>query len=65
MKQNLPVTNQEFPLPVGRMLVSMTDLQGRITYANAAFIDASGFTSEELLGQPHNLVRHPDMPQEA
>ena len=41
MKQNLPVTNQEFPLPVGRMLVSMTDLQGRITYANAAFIDAS------------------------
>jgi aerotaxis receptor len=46
-------------------LVSVTDLQGRITYCNAAFVAVSGFSREELLGQPHNLVRHPDMPAEA
>ena len=47
------------------MLVSTTDLKSRITYANPAFIQASGYTREELLGQPHNMIRHPDMPVEA
>jgi aerotaxis receptor len=46
-------------------LVSTTDLQGRILYCNPAFIDVSGYAREELLGQPHNLIRHPDMPAEA
>ncbi|MDZ5457630.1 methyl-accepting chemotaxis protein [Azohydromonas lata] len=45
--------------------MSVTDLKGRITYCNAAFIEVSGFTESELLGQPHNIVRHPDMPEEA
>lgn len=46
-------------------IVTKTDLKGKITYANPAFVEISGFTQEELLGQPHNVVRHPDMPREA
>lgn len=45
--------------------MSTTDTQSRITYANAAFIAVSGFERSELMGQPHNMVRHPDMPKEA
>lgn len=62
MRKNLPVTAVESPFPKGKILVSKTDLKGQITYANDAFIALSGFTREELLGQPHNLVRHPDLP---
>jgi aerotaxis receptor len=65
MRVNLPVINQEHPFPSGETLVSTTDLKGRITYCNPAFIYLSGFTREELLGQPHNMIRHPDMPEEA
>jgi aerotaxis receptor len=65
MRSNLPVTQTEYPFPAGRALVSTTDLQGRILYCNPAFIEVSGFVREELLGQPHNLIRHPDMPEEA
>jgi aerotaxis receptor len=46
-------------------MVSTTDLKGRILYGNPTFISASGYSKEELLGQPHNLIRHPDMPEEA
>ena len=65
MRVNLPVSRQEFAFPKGETLVSTTDLQGRILYCNPMFIEVSGFTREELLGQPHNLIRHPDMPPEA
>ncbi len=65
MRQNTPVSGHEFPFPAGETLVSTTDLQGRILYCNPAFIAVSGFGREELLGQPHNLIRHPDMPEEA
>jgi aerotaxis receptor len=65
MRTNLPVSQQAYPLAADQTLVSVTDLKGRITYCNAAFVAVSGFTSAELLGQPHNLVRHPDMPEEA
>ncbi len=65
MRINLPVTEQEFAFPKGDTLVSTTDLKGRITYCNPAFIVVSGYTREELLGQPHNMIRHPDMPEEA
>ncbi|MBH9579628.1 methyl-accepting chemotaxis protein [Inhella proteolytica] len=65
MRNNQPITGREYPFPVGKTLVSVTDLKGRITFCNKAFIDVSGFSAEELLGQPHNLVRHPDMPEEA
>lgn len=46
-----------------QIIVSKTDLQGRITYANDVFVQVSGYTEEELLGQPHSLIRHPDMPR--
>ena len=65
MRINLPVTQHEHPFPSGQTLVSVTDLKGRILYCNPGFIELSGFSKEELLGQPHNLVRHPDMPEEA
>ena len=65
MRINLPVTRHEFPFPSDQTLVSVTDLKGRITYCNQAFIDVSGYSREELLGQAHSIVRHPDMPQEA
>ena len=60
-----PVTQREHPFPSGRLLVSTTDLKGRILHANAVFVATSGYALNELLGQPHNLVRHPDMPPEA
>ncbi|WP_281915577.1 methyl-accepting chemotaxis protein [Caldimonas thermodepolymerans] len=65
MRVNLPVLPDEYHFPADVTLVSKTDLKGRILYANPAFIKVSGFSREELLGQPHNLVRHPDMPEEA
>ena len=65
MRVNLPVTNKEYALRDDCMIVSNTDLKGLITYCNADFIEASGFIEDELLGQPHNLVRHPDMPPAA
>ena len=65
MRQNLPVTQREFDYPDDATLMSSTDTQSHITYANEAFIQVSGFEREDLLGQPHNLVRHPDMPTEA
>ena len=65
MRLNHPVTGQEFPFPSGETLVSTTDLKGRILYCNPAFIAVSGYPKDELLGQPHNLIRHPDMPEEA
>ncbi len=65
MRDNGFVSQREYMLPEGSTLVSCTDLQSHIRYCNPAFIEVSGFTREELLGQPHNLIRHPDMPAEA
>jgi PAS domain S-box-containing protein len=65
VRANLPVTPVEYALPAGQTLVSVTDLKGRITYCNPAFIAVSGYSRDELMGQPHNIVRHPDMPEEA
>ena len=65
MKTNLPVTQREFDFPGGVTLMSTTDTQSHITYANAAFIEVSGFDRADILGQAHNLVRHPDMPTQA
>jgi len=60
-----PTTAVERLLDPRIPIVTKTDLKGRITYANPAFVEISGFTLEELLGQPHNVVRHPDMPRDA
>jgi len=65
MRTNLPVTQHEYDFPRDATLMSTTDTQSHITYANAAFIQVSGFDSDEILGEPHNLVRHPDMPPQA
>jgi aerotaxis receptor len=65
MRNNQPVTQNSLKVQPDQTLVSVTDLKGRITYANKAFVSLSGYTNEELQGQPHNIVRHPDMPEEA
>ena len=47
----------------GDFIVSKTDTKGRITYGNKIFIQMSGYSEQELLGAPHNILRHPDMPR--
>ncbi|WP_186072262.1 methyl-accepting chemotaxis protein [Burkholderia gladioli] len=65
MRNNQPVTQREFEFPDNATLMSTTDTQSNVTYANEAFVEVSGFSPEEIHGQPHNVVRHPDMPKEA
>ena len=65
MRMNQPVTNKEVEFRDEVMIVSKTDLKGQLTYINRDFLEISGFTEAELIGQPHNIVRHPDMPVEA
>jgi aerotaxis receptor len=65
MRNNQPVTQRAYMMEADQTLVSVTDLKGRIMYCNAAFIAVSGYSQAELLGQSHNIVRHPDMPEEA
>jgi aerotaxis receptor len=65
MRNNTPVSQRSYAIPPDQTLVSVTDLKGRITYCNTAFVAVSGYASAELLGQSHNIVRHPDMPAEA
>ena len=55
--------NREKDFPSDRLIVSKTDTSGRITYGNSLFIELSGYDEQELLGQPHNIIRHPDMPK--
>ena len=50
---------------VGDVIISQTDLKGVITFANRMFCDTSGYRASELIGQPHNIIRHPDMPKAA
>ncbi|MBW6389792.1 methyl-accepting chemotaxis protein [Billgrantia antri] len=63
MRYNGPVTHNEYVLSDGDVLISKTDPQSHITYANQRFIEVSGFSYEELKDSPHNIVRHPDMPE--
>lgn len=65
MRNNQPVTNNEFLFDDDATLMSTTDQKSFIRYANDAFIHVSGFNESELNNQPHNIVRHPDMPKEA
>lgn len=65
MRVNTPVTSVEREFRDGESIVSKTDLRGVITYVNPYFCEISGYSEKELLGQAHNLIRHPDMPPEA
>ncbi|MFT0849672.1 methyl-accepting chemotaxis protein [Achromobacter sp. F4_2707] len=56
---------RDFQFPADATLLSVTDTQSYIRYANNAFLTTAGYTRDQLLGQPHNIVRHPDMPREA
>lgn len=65
MRDNQPITNEEYVLPDDEVIITHTDASSVITYANQGFVRSSGFALEECLGQPQNLVRHPDMPAAA
>ncbi|GGC97054.1 methyl-accepting chemotaxis protein [Halopseudomonas salina] len=62
MRNNQPVTQREKTFSADQRLISTTDLKGKITYCNEAFVAVSGYEHEELIGSPHNMVRHPDTP---
>jgi aerotaxis receptor len=59
------ITDVETPFPPGELIVSQTDAAGIITMCNPAFVHMSGYSAEELLGTPHYILRHPDMPRVA
>ncbi len=63
MRPRVQPTGREQFFPEDDIIVSKTDLKGRITYANDVFLHVSGYTEEELLGAPHNIIRHPGMPR--
>ncbi|MGD8110014.1 methyl-accepting chemotaxis protein [Vibrio sp. TRT 21S02] len=65
MRVNQPVTQKEVTYPPSYNLLSITSPSSHITYASKEFCEVAGYTLEELIGQPHNIVRHPDMPPEA
>ncbi|AIS57323.1 PAS domain-containing methyl-accepting chemotaxis protein [Vibrio coralliilyticus] len=65
MRVNEPVTQREVTYPPEYNLLSVTKTSSHITYASKEFCDVAGYTLDELVGQPHNIVRHPDMPPEA
>ena len=59
------VTQEETEFPPGCLIVSRTDVDGIITHANESFVAMSGYSREEIIGQPHSILRHPDMPAAA
>lgn len=65
MRNNQPITQHEYVLSEEAVLISRSDLKGHVTYANPTFVEVSGYTRDELIGAPHNLLRHPDMPEAA
>jgi aerotaxis receptor len=64
-RRRVLVTDIETPFPEGKLIVSRTDVAGVITNCNQSFVDMSGFSEAELIGQPHWILRHPDMPSAA
>ena len=57
------VTQREIAYPDGRLIISRTDLNGVLTHANDAFVELSGYGRDEVIGQQHTILRHPDMPK--
>lgn len=64
MRKNLPITNQEIEIPANAVLISRTDTKGRISYVSQDFAHISGFSEREMVGESHNLIRHPAVPPE-
>jgi aerotaxis receptor len=64
MSTGSPLTDPEYVLPEGEVIVIRIDPTNRITYANQTFLDSSGYTLDECMGQPQSILRHPDMPQQ-
>ena len=64
-RRTMMTSEREIPYPEGRLIISRTDLNGVLTHANEAFVELSGYTRDELIGQPHNILRHPDKPRAA
>jgi PAS domain S-box-containing protein len=62
-RHEVPLTGVARTFPDTEIIVSKTDTKGRLTYVNDVFSDVSGYTEAEVLGDPHSLVRHPDMPR--
>lgn len=60
---SITVSGDEITFAESLFIVSKTDTKGNITYGNETFIEISGYTEEELIGAPHNILRHPDMPR--
>lgn len=63
LEKTVTPTGVERVLKENDIIVSKTDTKGKITYGNELFVEISGFTEEELLGSPHSILRHPDMPR--
>ena len=63
MAKHVTPTGRETFFPSSEMIVSKTDLKGRLTYANQLFCRIAGYREAELIGQPHSIIRHPDMPR--
>jgi len=61
--QKIKPTGKTLKIKDGEIIISKTDMSGKITYANDTFIELSAFSKDELLGAPHNIIRHPDMPK--
>lgn len=65
MRNNQPITRNERTFPATTKLISVTDTKGTIIECNDDFVEVSGYEKNELIGKPHNIVRHPEMPAEA
>ncbi|WP_046061133.1 PAS domain-containing protein [Methylotuvimicrobium alcaliphilum] len=65
IRRRVLYTESEIPYPDGKLIVSTTDPEGIITHVNQSFVDMSGYTEAELIGAPHSILRHPDMPSAA
>jgi PAS domain S-box-containing protein len=63
MANKVQPSGRESFFPASELIVSKTDLRGRITYANRLFCHVAGYTEADLIGQPHSIIRHPDMPR--
>ncbi|MCW2307019.1 PAS domain-containing protein [Rhodobium gokarnense] len=63
MANKIETIDEEIFFADDDIIVSKTDLKGRITYANRVFLNVAGYSEKELIGQPHNIIRHPDMPR--